>query len=180
MQVLGRFPPFVVFPSSRAWARSKFFEDLLLHQLFNRSVERYLGGVPIAFQQSRSDAGPGRGELDAEQEQRDGRSDHESEEGREAIPNSERHPAKIISQLFLWSSQKLETHTHNVPEVRATLLRTFVLPARLMDDAVFPDQVDVVVKYPRIRRVLLVGKRERLVVVLSGQSYDLAIDESFI
>ena len=111
MQVLGRFPPFVNFPPSHAWARSKILKESLLHQLFNRSFEWHLGGVSIAIQQSRPDAGPGRGELDAEQEQRDGRSNHESEEGREAIANSERHPAKIHSQLSMCSSQKLDTHS---------------------------------------------------------------------
>ena len=76
-------------------------------------------------------------------------------------------------------AKKVKGHK-NVPEVRATLPITLVLPARLIDDAVLPDQVDVVVKYPGVRRVQLVGKGEGLVVILSGQSNDFALGESFI
>ena len=68
----------------------------------------------------------------------------------------------------------------SVPEVRAALFRPFVLPARLIDDTVLPDQVDVIVKYPRVRRVQLVGEGERLGVVLSGQGNDFAVDVSLI
>ena len=45
------------------------------------------------------DASPCSGELDAEQEQRNGHSNHQSEKGREAVPDSERHPAKNTSLL---------------------------------------------------------------------------------